>query len=62
MLWEFLGILNGVMQHSSVNTLFSNEEGGCGGYLGGYLCVSSPQPMTHFRPDGRQSCFQPHSH
>lgn len=21
------------MQHSSVNTLFSNEEGGCGGYL-----------------------------
>lgn len=28
------------MQHSSLSALFNDEEGGCGAYWGGYLCVS----------------------
>lgn len=70
MLWEFLGIhnRNPVMQHFSLNALFSNEDGCCGAYLGGYLPICGGwravlhKPMTHFQPFRRQSCFQTHSH
>lgn len=48
------------MQHSSLNPLLSNEDGVCGGYLGGYLFVGWGgwgqfcAAMTHFSPlEGR---------